>query len=520
MNLHSKRYPNLYKDSVSLMQISAQLGRIEGVGQANVAMATEANMARMREANMPVEGAPAPGDLLIALLAQDEETAAKAFALAGELLAPKRDDAGGGGQRRLPLTSLGMALERHPSANLALISVPGRYAAAETRKALGLGLNVMLFSDNVDEDDEIDLKKEAEARDLLVMGPDCGTAIVNGLPLGFANVARRGAIGVVGASGTGLQEVTCAIHHLGEGVSQAIGTGGRDLHEGVDGRTMRQAIRMLAADPQTEQIVLISKPPAPAVAAKVLEEARRCGKPTVVHFLGRRDVAAGEGLVGAQNLRHAAEVAVALRRGAPIPAPAPLPEALLYAARRAAQTLAPSQRFVRGVFAGGTFCYEAQLTLLGAGLSCESNAPAPGATRLREAARGHGHSLVDMGDDMFTEGRPHPMIDPSLRDARLLSEAADPETAVLLFDVVLGYGADADPCRGLIPILAQAQASARAGGRDLVVIAHVCGTELDPQSRERVVQTLRDAGVLVAESNVEAAALAAHVVAVIEKERA
>lgn len=518
MALFSKRYPNLYKDSVSLMQISAALGRTQGIGEVTVAMATEANLARMRDAGLALNMAPSPGDLVIALTADDEDVAEAALAAADAALTPKGDDGSSDGMRPLPLKSIGMAVERHPGSNLALISVPGRYAAAEARKALAAGLNVMMFSDNVAEPDEIDLKRLAEANDRLLMGPDCGTAIINGMPLGFANVVRRGPVGVIAASGTGLQEVTCALHHLGTGISQAIGTGGRDLHAGVDGRTMRQAIRMLADDPETSLIVLISKPPEPAVARKVLDAARTCGKPVVVHFLGETAGATDDGVVRAHSLRHAAEVAAALLAGQTPPAPAALSPGLKTAAAAAARSLAPGQRWVRGVFAGGTFCYEAQLILLANGNACESNAPAPGATPLVELARGHGNSLVDMGDDAFTEGRPHPMIDPSLRDARLLAEAADPETAVLLFDVVLGHGADADPGRGLLGIVESARSAARSDRRELAIIAHVCGTELDPQPRAPLVAALEAAGVLVAGSNAEAANLAAHVVACIREE--
>lgn len=518
MALFSKRYPNLYKDSVSLMQISAALGRTQGIGEVTVAMATEANLSRMREAGLALDMAPSPGDLVIALTADDQTIAEAALAAADAALTPKGDDGNGDGARPLPLRSIGMAVERHPGSNLALISVPGRYAAAEARKALAAGLNVMMFSDNVAEADEIDLKRLAEANDRLLMGPDCGTAIVNGMPLGFANVVRRGPVGVVAASGTGLQEVTCALHHLGSGISQAIGTGGRDLHAGIDGRTMRQAIRMLADDPQTSLIVLISKPPAPAVASQVLEAARTCGKPVVVHFLGETAGATDDGVARAHSLRHAAEVAVALLAGEAPPPPTELSARLRTAA--ASVRLAPGQRWVRGVFAGGTFCYEAQLILLAGGNACESNAPAPGATPLAERTRGHGNSLVDMGDDAFTEGRPHPMIDPSLRDARLIAEAADPQTAVLLFDVVLGHGADADPGRGLIGVVETARATARSEGRELVLIAHVCGTELDPQPRAALIAALEAAGVLVAGSNAEAASLAAHIAARIREEQA
>ncbi|WP_421178563.1 acyl-CoA synthetase FdrA [Aeromonas enteropelogenes] len=507
--LHYKIYSNLYKDSVSLMQISSRLNGLEGVHQASVAMATEANLDRMRDAGMAISVAAKPSDLLIALLT-DEAIGQQALALADELLrpAPVDDAPGAVGQR--PATSLAMGKERDRDANLALISVPGRYAAAEALKALHLGMNVMLFSDNVPEAQELAIKEFAARQDLLVMGPDCGTAIVNGMPLGFANVVRRGTIGLVAASGTGLQEVSCRIHHLGEGVSQALGTGGRDLHEEIGGLSMQQAIRMLAADPDTRLITLISKPPAEAVSQQVLALARECDKPVVVHFLGADCAAlAAQGVIPADSLQHAADVAVAILRDEPLPSSTSFDDAALDQAQSTLGAMAPGQRDIRGIFAGGTFCYEAQLTLIAAGLACESNAPVKGASALQDPARGYGHSLVDMGDDEFTQGRPHPMIDPTLRNARLLQEAADPATAILLFDVVLGYGASLDPTGELLATLARARHEAEQTGRQLIAIAHVCGTELDPQPRQQQIDRLREAGVLIAQSNMQAAQLAA-----------
>ncbi|PJG60662.1 acyl-CoA synthetase FdrA [Aeromonas cavernicola] len=507
--LHYKIYPNLYKDSVSLMQISARLNGLEGIIQASVAMATEANLERMRDAGMAITATAKPSDLLIALLA-DEDVGTLALTVADELLRPAPVDQEQGIVGKRPATSLAMGKERAGDANLALISVPGRYAAAEALKALQLGMNVMLFSDNVSEEQEHAIKQFAGQRDLLVMGPDCGTAIVNGMPLGFANVVRQGAIGLIAASGTGLQEVSCRIHHLGEGVSQALGTGGRDLHAEIGGQTMLQGIRMLAADPATRLIVLISKPPADIVSEQVLKLARTCGKPVVVHFLGADpSTLAKHGVLPASSLQHAADVAVAALRGESLPAAVTVDDANLASTTAQLAKMAAGQRDIRGIFAGGTFCYEAQLALLAEGLTCESNAPVKGASALKESARGHGHSLVDMGDDEFTQGRPHPMIDPSLRNARLLQEAADPATAILLFDVVIGYGASLDPTAELLQILAKARQQADLAGRQLLFIGHVCGTELDPQSREQQIAALRQAGVMVASSNVQAAQLAA-----------
>src|SRR5690606_14776291 len=125
---------------------------------------------------------------------------------------------------------------------------PGVYAAFEAFRALENNLNVMMFSDNVTVEDEIKLKDLAVKKDLLMMGPDCGTAIINGVGLCFANKIKRGPIGLVAASGTGLQEVTVLIDQFGGGISQAIGVGGRDLSKDVMGRMTLHAINALNAD--------------------------------------------------------------------------------------------------------------------------------------------------------------------------------------------------------------------------------------------------------------------------------
>jgi len=306
------------------------------------------------------------------------------------------------------------------------------------------------------------------------------------MPLGFANVVRRGTIGLVAASGTGLQEVSCRIHHLGEGVSQALGTGGRDLHEEIGGLSMQQAIRILAADPGTRLIVLISKPPSEAVSQQVLTLARECGKPVVVHFLGADCTALAEqGVLPATSLQHAADMAVATLHGEVLPPSACLDDVALEQAQSTLGAMTQGQRDIRGIFAGGTFCYEAQLALIAAGLECESNAPVKGASVLQDPTRG------------------------TLRNARLLQEAADPTTAILLFDVVLGYGASLDPTGELLTTLAHARHKAGQAGRQFIAIAHVCGTELDPQPRQQQIDRLREGGVLIAQSNMQAAQLAA-----------
>jgi len=393
--------------------------------------------------------------------------------------------------------------------------VPGDYAAAEAMKALRLGMHVMLFSDNVPPESELALKTYARDHDLMVMGPDCGTAILNGVPLGFANVVRRGPIGVVGASGTGTQEVTVRIHQLGAGVSQALGTGGHDLSKQIGGISMLYGLRALDADPATKVIVLVSKPPAPEVAARVLAAAEASAKPVVVIFLGADPATVTrKGVHGASDLAQAADMAVALARGeGAVAAPLAIPGEMRRTLGVLAHSMAPTQRYVRGIFSGGTFCFEAQLVHAAAGLHARSNTPTAGNRALEDNRKSRENTFVDMGDDEFTQGRPHPMIDPSLRDARIRDEAGDPSAAVVLFDVVLGYGAAEDPTAGLLGVIGSARAKATAAGRTVAFIAHVCGTDQDPQDRSKVVAGLKAAGVLVAASNAEAATWSAAVIA-------
>ena len=495
-----KIVPNLYRDSVSLMQLSATLAKLPGVEQASAIMATPANLELLREARL-LNGdklAASPNDLLLALRGKSAAALEAALAHAVAALDKPASSASADGPAQAPLSSLQMALAASPQANLALISVPGEYASAEAMKALRLGLHVMLFSDNVSGADEVALKRYARGRGLLVMGPDCGTAIIDGVPLGFANAVRRGAVGVVGASGTGTQQVTCLVHRAGGGISHAIGTGGHDLSQEVGGITMLAGLEKLAADPDTRVIVLISKPPAPDVAKQVLAKARSAGKPVVVNFVGA--AIDDQGVHGARTLEEAASAAVALSKG-------------LKPSYRSPAIKAPrirfkaNQRYIRGLFSGGTFCYEAS-ALLG---NAWSNAPVDPQRKLKDVWKSREHTLIDLGDDQFTRGRPHPMIDHRLRNERLLQEAADAEVAVILMDVVLGYGAHPDPAAEMAPAIRKAQETARKKGRALAIVGSVCGTDEDPQGLVRQEAALREAGMLLEKSNARAALLAASI---------
>jgi succinyl-CoA synthetase alpha subunit len=492
-----------YRDSVTLMQLAAKLARLPGVSNASASMATPANLDLLREAGTDVSGVEAgPNDLLIMLEGEDAAVQA-GLAEAQKLLSDRGEGAEQGERKRMAPRSLAMALAEG-QAGLALISVPGEYAAAEALKSVHLGLNVMLFSDNVSMADEVVLKREADARGLIVMGPDCGTAIIDGIPLAFANKVRRGPIGLVAASGTGLQQVTVLIDRMGSGITQAIGTGGRDLKKEVGGLSMLAGLRALAEDPDTRVIVLISKPPAVEIAQRILAQARRADKPVVVNFLGT-DAAAidGDNLHGAYTLEDAARIAVALSEGR-TPAAPPQP-----AIPGSGPKFTAGQRCIRGLYSGGTFCYEATLLLQAELDNVYSNTHVGRAKDLDNPWRSRGHTLIDLGDDLFTRGRPHPMIDHRLRNERILQEAADPEVAVILLDVVLGYGSHPDPAAEMRPALMQAADLARKSGREIAFVGHVCGTEADPQNVTRQSAALSGMGMLLANSNAQAVRLAA-----------
>ena len=513
MSIRSRYYTNLYKDSVSLMTVSAKVAAVPGIDAASVVMASATNVDNLAQAGLG-DFEIRPNDLVVAVSGTDE-ACTDALQKADEMLAAKTTGGGDdGATTQQSVTSIQMAVARDPAHNLALVSVPGDYAAAEAMKALRLGMDVMLFSNNVSPENELALKTYARDHDLMVMGPDCGTAIVNGVPLGFANVVRRGPVGVVGASGTGTQEVTVGIHQHGSGVSQALGTGGHDLSKLIGGISMLHGLAALDADPDTRVIVLVSKPPAADVAARVLAAAEASVKPVVVIFLGADpDSITRNGVYGARHLAEAAEMAVTLAKGG---RPAAEPIAISHDTRRTfadlSRAMAPGQRFVRGIFSGGTFCYEAQLIHAAAGIRAFSNTPTAGSSALANNRTSQENTIIDMGDDEFTQGRPHPMIDPSLRDARIRDEIADPSTAVVLFDVVLGYGSSDDPTAGLRSVIDAGKAEAKAHGRTVVFIGHVCGTDQDPQNRAEIVAGLKSAGVLVASSNAEAAMWSASII--------
>ncbi len=502
---------NEYYDSVFLMGINKQLSDHPGVKQTAVLMGTENNKKLLNDIGImsaSIDSAMA-NDLIVAVIADSQQ-------IVDEIL----DNL----EARLKTifesspVSVWKTFEdgfaQKPNANLEVLSIPGEYVSREARKAIESGLHVFIFSSNVSLRDELELKNLATKKNLLMMGPDCGTSIISGVGIGFANVVRQGSIGVIGASGTGLQEFTCQVHNAGRGISHAIGTGTNDVSDEIGGLTSIAAIDALEADPNTKVIAFVSKPPGKKMQDKLIDRLRNSTKPTICCFLGADYSSTSDNRFHfANTIDVAVDWALHLVGSTTTPEELTLkPEELAWIDIEAAQW-ASEQQFLRGVFAGGTYCYQSQQILRNTGLEIYSNAPLDPAFLLDDPNQSRAHTIVDMGDEYYTLGKPHPMIDGSLREERILSESRDPQVAVLFLDFILGYNASSDPAGELLDAISQAQQTALNRETHLTVVASICGTDGDPQDLNLQTQMLKDQGVYVFNSNSRAALFCAKLLA-------
>ena len=498
----------MFRDSITLMKISRQVSEMKGVKQAAVVMATPLNKRYLNDIGLrtPDLERAGPNDLVTAVEAVDDNGLEAALAEVDRLLSYQKATESTVARP----SSLEGALRLMPDANLVVISVPGQYAKREAMSALERGLNVFLFSSNVPIEAEVQLKTFAREKGLLVMGPDCGTAIINDVVLGFGNLVNRGAVGFVSASGTGLQQVSTLISNAGFGISQAIGTGGNDLSKEVRGIMMTRGIKLLEEDKSTRAIVLISKTPSPSVAEEILDMANSSKKPVIVNFLGSSLESRGKRWHGAATLEDAAETVCAIlmnERPKRVVFTSPK-EKIISLASAEFSHFSDTQRYVRGLFSGGTLCYEA-LTVLSPLLGgIHSNTPLEPRMKLKDENESVEHTCVDMGSEEYTAGRAHPMIDFTLRKLRILQEARDPKVAVVLLDVVLGRGAHPDPAVELAPTIAEAKSLAKKSGRFLSFVVSVVGTSKDPQNLREQKSKLEKAGVVIMPSNAQAARMA------------
>lgn len=490
-----------YVDSVVQLFGTRAMRDVEGVDWAAAAMATPANLETLGAEGFDLAdlGSAGANDLFLAVRATSEEAIAAARA-AAESAMFSADERGDEAAER-PVRSLAEALARAPESNVAVVSVPGDYAALEAHKALSAGLDVLLFSDNVPVEEEIELKDRATRLGRLVMGPGAGTAMLGHTCLGFANVVKPGRVAVVAAAGTGAQEAAGLVDRWGLGVSHVIGLGGRDLTSAIGGRMALSAVRTLVADPGTDVVLLVSKPPAVEVAKAVVEAA--AGKPLVAALIGvPPEFEAPPGATVTRTLEAGAVAAVAAAGGqAPDPA-----EGLVERVAVAAAALGPERTLVRGLYSGGTLCYESLVVL--ADVLADIHGPVYSNTPIDKSlglpAPAGAHVCLDLGEEEYTKGRPHPMIDPEARIALLKEQGADPAVAAILLDVVLGYGAHADPAGELAPICAEIIAD---GGPQVVV--YVLGTEGDPQGYAAQRKAFEQAGCVVTDTAARAALAAA-----------
>ena len=537
---------NNYKDSVFLMQIAGNLEKSQKeINAISLVMGTPANKEILKSSGLLTNtGEKADvSDLIIAIDAKDQPALDSALEKIEEMFSDSTaggtSDLMGGGLSAL--SSIDAAIKVFNGANFALISVPGDYAAREAHKALDSNLNVMLFSDNVSLEDEITLKNKARAKNLLLMGPDCGTAIIHHVPLGFANAIPKGSIGLVAASGSGLQEVSVIISKYGEGITQAFGTGGRDLKKEVGGITMIQCLEFLKNDPDTKVIVLISKPPHPDIAKKILKKASQLSgadfpseadlpsgaicslKPVVVCFLGASDYPAGadfpsdadfsleyENIHFVGTLEGAAIAATQLAKGEQVILHNFTVNGIENLISDTAKNIPHYGKYIRGLYAGGTLCDEAIDILKKYKITPYSNVASDIKYILSDSNKSIQHTFIDMGEDEFTRGRPHPMIDGTLRNKRMLKEAEDDEVAIILFDIVLGYGANPSPAGEMEDTLKSIKGKK-------VLVASVCGTDSDPQNYSKQVEILKKYGVIVLPTNAQAARFAGEIIKIKSK---
>lgn len=503
-----KVYSNRYYDSVQLMFITSAIKKKQGIEIALVAMGTQANKEIFNDLGLNDSSVinAGPNDMIIGVRAIDREVCDQAMVEIQDLLTAH----GSAAEENTVYSSIETAKQANAKANVCIISVPSSYVKAEAIKALNAEMNVLILSDNVPLEEEREIKLLAAEKGLLCMGPDCGVVNINGISFLLGSIVRKGPVGICAASGVGLQEVASLIHHAGSGISQGIGTGGKDLKDKVGGLTMLSGIDALERDKETKIIVLISRKPESNTLEKVLNRVAKCGKPVVICFMGcEKEIIMKSGAAYALNLEEAARKALDLI-GITLE-PADL-EKVKTLAEQEAVAMSKEQKYVRGLFCGGTFCEEAMVTMKNIIGDIYSNAPLKKEFKLVSSTVSVKNSVVDYGDEEFTMGRPHPVIDTEPRGLGILREAEDPETAVILLDFILGPAVNSDPVGSVIDKIKEAMKIAAERGGKLAVVASVCGTEDDPQKLSAQEDMLKEAGVIVCSDNYQAALLAGEII--------
>lgn len=485
---------NEYYDSVTLMVFSKKLSEIQGVIEAAVMMGTDHNkelMFRSKILDLKTKNESTSNDLIIGIKARNDDIIVHALKTLEDEFIQKKESSKLLVKKKF--NSVTSALKNISDLNFAIISVPGRYAKNEVMKCLTNNLHVLLFSDNVSYEDEITMKKYAKEKNLLMMGPDCGTAIINHISLGFANEIKKGSIGLTGASGTGLQEVLSIIDSLDDGISQVLGTGGRDLTEEIGAAMMLDTLMALERDSRTNIIGIIAKTATVTSIQKILDKVKNFKKPIVACILGADSkLFEGSNIKFASNLQEAAYKLVSLSKKKIIK-----PESnKIFNLEKISRG-----KYLRGLYSGGTLAYEAILLMEGRIKELYSNLKIKNVNPLEDFERSLYNTVLDMGDDYFTNGMPHPMIDPKLRSLRIKKEIYDSETAVILLDCILGHGSHNDPAGEIIAIVEEVK---KIGIKLPVIVVSICGTKNDYQDLNKSIERLENTGIIVTKTNAQA----------------
>lgn len=502
---------NFFRDSLQLMQLSEEVKKMEGVVDAAIVMGTVTNKEILERLNLLTEDGrnATPNDMILAFRVRDEGLLPRILSTVEEMLMRPATSL----QPTVDRTyySLESAIEAMPDVNLAVVSIPGQYVKDVALKLLERGIHIHLFSDHVPIEDEVEIKKYASARGLLVLGPGAGTSIINGKAIAFANKVKRGSIGIVAAAGTGLQEVSTLLDKVGLGVSQGLGVGGNDVKDAVGGIMTIDCIKYLEADDETSSIMVVSKPPDTGVLKKIIKFIEReTKKRFVLCFLGTKKYVPPKRLakrIRSSRSLHSAVLAMVKSvapekyRNAKASISMSISE-LKKLCKTLSKDLRPEQKYVRALYTGGTLMYESLLIYRDLiGKDVYSNAPLDPRYKLEDSYKSYMHTVVDLGEEEFTAGRAHPMIDPTIRRLRLVEEAKDPEVAVILMDFVLGYGAHPDPVGAMQESILEAKKIAEKEMRKIIFMAHVCGTDEDPQNSSSQEEKLRNLGVHVFPTN-------------------
>lgn len=516
---------NYYRDSLNLLKISDIMKRSSsGIVEAVVIMGTKTNKAVLVKLGFPSTkiNQATESDLIIAIEAVDKGSVDSALRKVEELLHSDGSSDTSSSVSENP-TDLDSALVSMSNANLALISIPGEYVKDLSIKLSNEGIHQQIFSDHVPLDDELTIKEYAAKKGVLVLGPGAGTSIINGKGIGFSNVLRKGPVGIIAAAGTGLQEVSSLLDQCDIGVKYGLGVGANDPKEKIGGLMMLEALKVLEELPDIEIMTIVSKPPSPRAKKKIIDYIVKNGKKKyVLAFLGgghddSLPKSTKSKIVQVTTLASAVFAVAGLTSNELYKQSLVRlhiePEILQRSVAKEWKGFGQQQKYIRALYTGGTFAYETQVILNGILKDLFSNAPTGRTKKLPQSSKSKKHSILDLGEEEFTQGRPHPMIDPTIRRLRLVEESQDPEVGVVMMDFVLGYGSNPDPVGAVLNEIGQVKATARKSGRYLSIVTHVCGTKRDPQGYDESIRKLENAGALVFPTNALAAIASAQIIA-------